>query len=962
MKTPETCPRAQKSPVTAPFNKFRVRFMVTACAAIAAGSVLTGKAGNVLVNPGFEAGFSSWTRNATVTWSIDPSTALVRSGSESLWMQGVYFTVPSLTSAYQKIASTPGSTYTADAWFSQYSFDSTHEGGDNGAGSGLFTSDANGNEDGWVEVQFLSSSNTILADYKSVILTPAFVNNLVSIGATVTNGAGNIYLAWIDCQVTNQYDPTTIVPVTDPASDASGITNTLSSGQPMVAPPGTVYVEFILGLFQAYQESGATYWDDCTLNQVGGPSPSVIGNFSPDGSKLFNAATNFTFNVQSASSGGAPLPSNPTNGIQVVVNGVNQSGSLQFTGSPTNWNVALPNLASNAAYNISITVSNSSGLISSASVSFDTFGSNYFVVDSEDYDYNGGLFFQNPIPTAAPAANSYYGLAGLYGTDMATVYPGPGNLPAGAAQLVRSDGSIPFQLAPGPQLPIYIAQGVSEVALSYNNAGNWENYTRNYPAGLYKVYARLSGGAGAGVEHLNLLTSGYGMATQTTTNLGAFLLSNGTDWNYYMWIPLTDNLGNLVALSLPAGQQTLQLLSGGGENFAFFMLVPASSGGVPPVISNFNPPIAVQGQNVFVNTNIITFSVSSATSTIATNKVQTLLNGVDLSSATTFTGNNTNWNVSVPVPPNQLLTLVVNATDASGLSNSVTVTFDTFSQNNFTIEAEDFDFNGGHFIDDPVPTGNHLTGGTVATDSYFYYPGGVQGNAAVVGFDLTTPNTDAGELFNYRPFESCGTDVSTDFLRQKFIGAGVTNDDYYVGWWNAGTWLNYSRTFPTNNYNVYGRLAGGAGPFSGTTLSLVTSGVGTSNQTTQLAGSFADPNAAGWTVWHWVPLLDTNGQLATISLGGVETIKLTSNAGLNANFYIFVPVLQAVHLTASISGTSISLHFPTQTNATYTVLYRSSLTGGTWQAVAGPISGDGTIKTVPITTSGSQGFYRVWIQ
>ena len=146
------------------------------------------------------------------------------------------------------------------------------------------------------------------------------------------------------------------------------------------------------------------------------------------------------------------------------------------------------------------------------------------------------------------------------------------------------------------------------------------------------------------------------------------------------------------------------------------------------------------------------------------------------------------------------------------------------------------------------------------------------------------------------------------------------------------------------------------------TLSLVTSGVGTSNQTTSVLGSFADPTANGWQNWHWVPMLDGNGKLVTVSLGGVETLRATSGTGQNANFYMFVPAIQAVNLTASISGNSISLKFPTpQTNATYTVLYKGSLTGGIWQALGASITGDGTTKTVTDTV-GSQRFYKLLIQ
>src|SRR6185437_11791457 len=265
--------------------------------------------------------------------------------------------------------------------------------------------------------------------------------------------------------------------------------------------------------------------------------------------------------------------------------------------------------------------------------------------------------------------------------------------------------------------------------------------------------------------------------------------------------------------------------------------------------------------------------------------------------------------------------LVITAKDAAGLSNSLSENFDTFSQSNFMIEAVDFDFNNGQFIDNPVPT----AGVTTATNSY--YAGGInQINAAVsnvdyIGFPDTPPG--GGESWNYRPLDTgVGQEITADFTRAKFTNDFGVAQDYDIGFWNGGFWENYTRTFPTNSYHVYSRMAGGAGPFSGTTLSLVTSGRGTTTQTTKLLGSFADANAAGWQTWHWVPMRDTNGNLATISLGGVQTVRLTSGNNLNANYIMFVPAVSlSVNLTVSISGSSVSLRFPTVSGHSYTVLY-----------------------------------------
>lgn len=931
------------------------------------GFVSVVQAGNVLQNPGFESGsgLANWSAREDQTWPIGPASGqgkLYHSGNNSLWMQGEYGNTtpagqPNLIYEYQTSACAAGSTFSADAFFSQYvNHDSTvHEGGDNGT-SGLFTADGSGQEDGWVEVAFLDSGNHILADYRSAILDPAYVNNLVSIGAITTNGA-QTYLAWLDCFVTNQYDVSQIpAGAVDPDTYASAITNTLAPGQYMVAPPGTVNVQFRLALYQTLYESGATYWDDATLNLVGGPAPSVIGNVSPDGSHFFNTASSFSFTVTSASSGGAPLPNNPTNGIKVLVNGKDQSASLQFSGNLQNWNVSLP-ITSNQLYNVSITVSNSAGLTTTDNLSFDTFNTNAFVIYTEDYDFNGGQFIQSPVPTNDVATNSYWGTAGTPGIDIN--YNGGGSTLA-PAYPNRTDNAVDFQVATDLQMPLFTAQSNSaiyNVNISYNNGGNWLNYTRNpYPSGPSVVFARISGGAGRGVEYLNILTSGYGTSTQTTNNLGQFVLANGTDWGAYQWIPLTDSLGNIAVINIPSGQQTLQLLSGGGENVIDFLIVPAGGVALPPVIANLNPPIATQ--NIFLGgTTNITFTVSSSQSTIATSNIVVTLNGTAVPA--TFTGNGTNWNVSVAIPQNQVLALGVSATAADGLSKSITDTFDTFSQNNYMFEAEDYDFAGGQFIDDPVPT----TSSGPAANSYYYYPEGNGANSAIVDVDYTT-SVDAGETYLYRPLDYAGTEVTSDALRQKFVVAGQTNSDYDIGWWNPGQWFNYTRTYPTGTYYVYGRLAGGA-PYTGVTLSMVTSGVGTSNQTTQVLGTFSDSTANGWQNWHWVPLLATNGQVATVTLGGVQTLRVTSGTGQNANFYMLVSIgVQPPKLSASVAQGKIVIQIPTQMNSNYTVLYNNSLTGGTWQPLGSAIPGTGGTITVSnsIPTAPGQQFYKVLVQ
>jgi len=949
-------------------NKFRGLLQLVAASCLAG---ITAHAANILVDPGFESApiFSSWSAQSTESWSMNAATTtpngLVRSGANALWTQGLYLNggAPAYYNmgAYQTIACAPGATFTADAWFSEYvSYPYNGADGANG-NSGLLSTYSGGVEDCWVEVKFLDASQNVLADYKSAILSPIDATQPGSAGVqtlnvtdpsipTVTDTNGNTYLAWIDCQVTNQYDVSTIGPDTDPATES--VTNTLKSGI-ITAPPGTAFVQYFLGLAQQQYQSGANFWDDCTLIQLGGPSPSVIGAITPNGSQFFNTNTSFTFTVTSASSGGSPLPTNPQSGIKILVNGVDQSSKLQFTGTSTAWNVTLPNLAANTLYNIALTVQNSAGLITTASSSFDTFKP-AIVVPVETFDYNGGQFIQNPVPTSAPAANSYFGLAGVLGTDMST-YNGSGVL-AGGSTLIpnypdRADGNEAFEHNSDIQLPLYIAAndpGVYNVDLSYNNPGNWFNYTRNpYPAGNYEVFARVAGGGGAGSEFLNIVTSGYGTSTQTTNRLGEFDIPNanlyngpqGTDWSHYYWVPLTDAFGNLVPVNVPSGQQTLQLLSSpiANENVISFVFVPFPGAGVPPSISNINP---ANGTAFSLASTGLSFTVTAGTgSTVNNSGIHLSLNGADATSGLTFSGSGPINASFATLRPNTLYTAVISVTNTAGSGTTRTIAFDTISTGNFYVKLVDFDFNSGGY--DTV--GNGLVPYAYNGDSL----SGDNGVGAVLGVDYNHDGSQGN--FPYRGPTGLAQEVTSDLPLPGYT-AGA---DYDVGYFNSGDWANYTRNYPAGNYYVYGRLAGYVGS---ATLSQVTSGQGTASQTLQTLGTLKTSVAnQGWQNWNWALLL--NGSVpVTVPLSGVETLRVTSAGNVNANYFMLVPA-QGIRLSAVSSGSNVALSFPTVFGLSYSV-WSSSGINGTWTLLQ-TVAGNGSVKTVSVPENGSQGFLKV---
>ncbi|HXR48581.1 MAG TPA: hypothetical protein VN784_14185 [Candidatus Limnocylindrales bacterium] len=686
----------------------------------------------------------------------------------------------------------------------------------------------------------------------------------------------------------------------------------------------------------------------------------TINNISLDDTKaLFNATNTISFGINS------PSAAVNASGIQLILNGVDVSSHLVVSGGGTgNVTARYTNLLSDTIYIGQINVTNVSGASVSAPVRFDTFSSNYFTWEAEDFDFNSGQFIDNPvISTNSP--NSYYNQVGVSNVDEYVL-----NYSTNQPHGWRPNDQVSTDLANDAPRTQFTAAGIPDYLVGYFNPSNWVNFTRTFPAGTYNIYGRLANGNG-GLASCSLaeVTSGQGTTSQTTTQLGAFQFS-ARGWNSFDFIPLSDAWGNSLVVKLN-GQTTLRVTSGplgGGVNMNFFMLAPGTN--TPPAIANIYP----DGSLPFQNTNLLTFTVSSAVSTVSTNNIQVTLNGTSVSSQLSFTGSSTNWQVSLPLSQQGSCAITITATDAAGHSHSYSETFDTFKQSNFMIEAEDFDFNSGQFIDNPVPTsGNGTTTGNLAANSYFYYAGGSAGNVSTPGVDLTTSNDVAGETFAYRLLDSCGTEITTDFLRNKFVIAGVTNVDFDVGWWVPGTWLNYTRTIPTNTYAVYGRLAA-ANPYSGAVMSLVTSGQGTMNQSSNVLGTFSDPNANGNQSWHWIPLLGTNGQPAVVSLGGVDTLKVTAApaAGnitgvMNANFYMFVPytAVSPYSISASVSAGTVSIKFPTQSGHSYTVQYSTSLNPTNWQTLSGASNIAGTGGTVTVTdstTGGAARFYRAEAQ
>ncbi len=352
-----------------------------------------------------------------------------------------------------------------------------------------------------------------------------------------------------------------------------------------------------------------------------------------------------------------------------------------------------------------------------------------------------------------------------------------------------------------------------------------------------------------------------------------------------------------------------------------------------PALNNVSPV----GGSLFESTNTFAFNVTSGFGIPASNIIVSV-NGM-IATNLVLTGSNNNWNVSYPyLQPNMVYTVAVTATDANGNVATTTKSFDTFSAANYTWEAEDFDYGGGRFIDNPQTNGYAGLNATVNVDTHQVNFGGQ---------DLYRPN-------------GMDTEVNGDVVRPPYNGTGYS--DYSIGYFSPGSWANYTRHYPAGAYNVYARLASG-GSATTCTLSEVTHGWGTANQATNVLGTFTIPLTA-WETYSYIPLVDNFGNLVTVQFNGsTNTLQLgrssSAASDCNANFLMLIPVFA---LNVNQSTTNVIISFPTQSGFNYQAEYKNSLTDAQWTPLGNSLPGDNFVESVTNLVPGIARFYRVQIE
>jgi len=256
---------------------------------------------------------------------------------------------------------------------------------------------------------------------------------------------------------------------------------------------------------------------------------------------------------------------------------------------------------------------------------------------------------------------------------------------------------------------------------------------------------------------------------------------------------------------------------------------------------------------------------------IPTNQVRLFLNDTDVSSNLVLTGTALVRTATYTnLQPNLFYRGQILVADNLNRGTTNNFVFDTFSSNgSVVVEVEDYNHSGGSFFDNPAA-------------------GAYEGLNGFADVDYFSAGTGAS---TYRPGDPVVTQVSTDLAREPFISAALP--DYQVTDLQVGDWMNYTRTLPSGNYNLYLRYAALADQT--VQLDRVTSDPTQPNQILGPLGTINATRTGNENSFRYAPMTDALGKPLVLSLGGKVTVRLTGvNVvsgfdGLRANFLLFAP-------------------------------------------------------------------------
>jgi hypothetical protein len=306
---------------------------------------------------------------------------------------------------------------------------------------------------------------------------------------------------------------------------------------------------------------------------------------------------------------------------------------------------------------------------------------------------------------------------------------------------------------------------------------------------------------------------------------------------------------------------------------------------IAPTIANLQPADG----SLYLNpgATILSFEVDSFNSTVTGSSVSIYLNGVLLTGSTFNTASPTNQLMATntaTLAPDLFYNYTVVAQDANGNVVSNNYTFNTFLASDLYIDAGDYNYTNGLFVNSSTPS-----------DAYANFLGNNGVDYSIS--DLTGINNTAG----YRPGDlpqllSLNTDATGDPIDHANLrlNGGTA---YNLGFTATGNWENYTRVVPVGtNYSIYARAASSSGgQFE--IEKLANSTAITAVQPLAALGRVNVPITGGSKIYsgQLTPLTDFFGNTVVVPLSGTTTLRQTaiSSQGYNLEYLVVVAVTNA---------------------------------------------------------------------
>lgn len=344
------------------------------------------------------------------------------------------------------------------------------------------------------------------------------------------------------------------------------------------------------------------------------------------------------------------------------------------------------------------------------------------------------------------------------------------------------------------------------------------------------------------------------------------------------------------------------------------------------------------------------------------------LNNVDVSASLSTPAASPTVSYTTPTSPlvaNTVYTGRIEVESSTGKKGTNIFWFDTFTDAFMatapvkTIECEDYNYSNGQFQNDPPVSGYDINGTLFNGGGVGYYDLiGVEGvdfhdfdgiNASYAAYRTSdTVNTEQGDFvlqdaLNNPPINPWDPPLVAANTRQKYATVNAGMKEYKLApRTRRDEWLNYTRTFANQNYNVYLRV----GSFEKTevTLETVTGDRTQPNQTTTPLGRFYIPNNFAWNNYRYVPLLAA-GVPAVVNLSGTSTVRMTMRGLVDKHNRVITPNYLAFVPTGDPVTSAVVLESSATVNGTYANAVGASVNLGT--------------KTITVPVGGASNFYRI---